>query len=241
MSKRFNLRAKRVVVADVRLRMRLGFSRKPVWALHIRRFGTPIVYFPGNGSASVAVVLDAVMLDSTDLDTLDCATQSFSQVLSSLDATDLDRPTACGGWTVKGVANHVCGGALRYAHYLRGGMPDEIAWTRTADNVGHDPRSAHDKLSAELRILFTQPGAGSTRAHHPMQTISGTMLLRMRVVELAVHAWDITSTLEATSKIDNDLAAYLLDRAAPILQVQREHALTITRSAQQPHDPIHNI
>ncbi|MBY0443447.1 MAG: TIGR03086 family protein [Mycobacteriaceae bacterium] len=166
---------------------------------------------------------DAVMLDSTDLDALDRATQSFSQVLGSLDTAALDRPTACAGWTVKDVANHVCGGALRYAHYLQGGLPDEIVWTRTVDNVGNDPRTAHDKLSAELRILFTQPGTGSIRAHHPMQTVSGAVLLRMRVAELAIHAWDITSSLEATSTIDNDLAAYLLDRATPILRTQRQH------------------
>lgn len=163
------------------------------------------------------------MLDSTDLVMLDRATQSFSQLLGSLDAAALDRPTACGDWTVKDVANHVCGGALRYAHYLRGGMPDEIVWTRTADNVGDNPLAAHDKLSAELRTLFSQPGAGSIRAHHPMQTVSGAVLLRMRVLELAVHAWDIASALDATAKIDSDTAAYLLDRAASILQAQREH------------------
>jgi len=162
------------------------------------------------------------MLDSTDLDTLDRATQSFSQILRALDRDALGRPTACGDWTVKDVANHVCGGALRYAHYLRGGMPDEIAWTRTADNVGDDPRAAHDKLSAELRTLFARPGAGSIRAHHPMLTVSGGVLLRMRVEELAVHAWDIASALDATAMIDNDLAAYILDRAAPILRAQRE-------------------
>lgn len=177
---------------------------------------------PKNGSASVAVVLDTVHVDSTDLDALDRATRSFSQVLGPLDAASLNRPTACGGWTVKDVANHVCGGALRYAHYLRGGMPAEIAWTRTADNVGNDPQAAHDHLSAELRTLFAQPGAGSIRAHHPMQTVSGATLLRMRVTELAVHSWDIASTLDATSTIDSDLAAYILDRGALVLRAQRE-------------------
>jgi uncharacterized protein (TIGR03086 family) len=162
------------------------------------------------------------MLDSTDLDMLDRATQSFSQVLGSLVTDVLDRPTACGDWTINDVANHVCGGALRYTHYLRGGLPDEIAWTRTADNIGNDPRTVHDNLSAELRTLFAQPGAGSIRAHHPMLTVSGAVLLRMRVAELAVHAWDIASTLDAASTIDNDFAAYILDRGAPILRAQRE-------------------
>ena len=163
------------------------------------------------------------MLDSTDLDALDRATQSFSQVLASLDTDACDRPTACGDWTIKDVANHVCGGALRYAHYLRGGMPEGIVWTRAADNLGDDPRAAHDRLSAELRTLFAQPGAGLIRAHHPMQTVSGGGLLRMRVEELAVHGWDITSTLDPTSTIDNDLAVYILDRGALILQAQRDH------------------
>jgi uncharacterized protein (TIGR03086 family) len=192
---------------------------------------------PKCGSVSVAVVLDTVMLDSTDLDTLDRATQAFSQVLGSLDTDVLALPTACGDWTVNDVANHVCGGALRYAHYLRGGMPDEIAWTRTADNVGNDPRTAHDNLSAELRTLFAQSGAGSIRAHHPMQTVSGAVLLRMRVAELTVHAWDIASTLDATSTIDNDLAAYILDRAASILQAQREHGYFADVEPANPNAP----
>lgn len=107
-------------------------------------------------------------LRTIDLDALDSAMQSFSQVLGSLGTEVLERPSACGDWTVKDVANHVCGGALRYAHYLRGGM------------------------------------------------------LRMRVIELAVHAWDITSSLDRTSTINNDVAAYILDRATAILQAQRE-------------------
>lgn len=177
---------------------------------------------PKSGSDSVVVVLDTVTLDSTDLDALDRATQSFSQVLRSLDTDVLDLHTACGDWTVKDVANHVCGGALRYAHYLRGGTPEEIAWTRAADNVGDDPCAAHDNVSAELRTLFAQPGAGSIRAHHHMQVVSGGVLLRMRVIELAVHAWDIASALDDTSTIDNDIAAYILDRAPSILRAQRE-------------------
>lgn len=186
--------------------------------------------FPG----SVSV---AVMLDSTDLDALDLATQSFSQVLGSMEVVFFDHPTACGDWTVKDVANHVCGGALRYAHYLRGGMPEDIAWTRTSDNVGNDPHAAHDNLSAELRTLFAKPGAGSIRAHHPMQTVSGGTLLRMRVAELAVHAWDIANALDASSTIDNDLAVYILNRGASILQVQREHGYFANVGPADPQAP----
>jgi uncharacterized protein (TIGR03086 family) len=182
-------------------------------------------------------MLDTVALDSIDLDALDRATHSFSQVLGSLDVVVLGRPTGCGDWTVKDVANHVCGGALRYAHYLRGGMPDEIAWTRAADNVGDDPRAAHDNLSAALRTLFAQPGAGTIRAHHPMQTISGGVLLRMRTAELAVHGWDIASALDATSTIDNGIAAYILDRGAQILRVQREHGYFADVEPVDPHAP----
>ncbi|MGW6375754.1 TIGR03086 family metal-binding protein [Rhodococcus sp. NPDC055112] len=168
-------------------------------------------------------MLDTIVLEPEDLDALDRATQSFSQVLGSLDAAELSRPTTCGDWTIKDVANHVCGGAVRYAHYLRGGMPEGAVWTRTADHVGDDPRVAHEHLSAELRTLFAQPDAGSIRAHHPMKTVSGGALLRMRVEELVVHAWDIESTLDAESSIDNALAVYILDRGAAILQTQREH------------------
>jgi uncharacterized protein (TIGR03086 family) len=182
-------------------------------------------------------MLDAITVDSIDLDTLDRATQAFSQVLGSLDVAAYDRRTACGDWTVKDIANHVCGGALRYAHYLRGAMPEEIAWTRTADNVGDDPQATHDNLSAKLRTLFAEPSAGSIRAHHPMQTVSGATLLRMRVTELTVHAWDIASALDATSTIDDNLAAYILHRGASILRVQREHGHFIDVGPADPHAP----
>ena len=174
-------------------------------------------------SASLAVVWDTAMLDATDLNMLDRATELFTQVLDSLETATFHRPSACTDWTMQDVANHVCGGALRYAHYLRGGMPDEIAWTRSVDTIGDDPSAAHDKLSAELRTLFAQPGAGTIRAHHSMQTVSGAELLRMRVAELAVHAWDMASSFTPTAEIDNDLAEFLLDRATPVLLAQREH------------------
>lgn len=119
------------------------------------------------------------------------------------------------------VANHVCGGALRYMHYLRGGTPEQIDWTHTADNVGGDPGAAHANVCADLRELFARPDAGVVRAHHPAQTISGDELLVMRVQELAVHAWDITSALVATATIDDGLAAYILDRGAQVLQILR--------------------
>ncbi|WP_185981776.1 TIGR03086 family metal-binding protein [Skermania sp. ID1734] len=163
------------------------------------------------------------MVDATDLAALDRATQQFSEVLASLGPDDLSQPSACDGWDVRDVANHVCGGALRYAHYLRGGMPDEIAWTRTADNAGDDPRAAHDQLSRELRTLFAQPSADTIRAHHPVQTVSGTELLYMRVEELAIHAWDISGALDASATIDEPLAAYILDRGTEVLRIQREH------------------
>lgn len=173
-------------------------------------------------SASVAIVVNAELVDATDLDALDRATSTFSQLLGSLDAATMQRHTACGDWTINDVANHVCGGALRYTHYMRGGMPEQIASTRTADNLGDDPRAAHHHLSAQLRTLFAQPGAGSIQAHHPMQIVSGATLLRMRVTELVVHAWDITSTLDTSATIDHGLACYILDRAAVMLQAQRE-------------------
>ena len=163
------------------------------------------------------------MVDPTDLATLDHATKQFSQVLAPLRSEDLDGPTACGDWTIRDIANHVCGGALRYAHYMRGGTADGVAWTRAADHVGDNPRAVHDQSSAELRKLFARPGAGSIRAQHPMQTVSGDELLCMRVEELAVHAWDIASTLDPAATINPTLAAYVLDRGAEILQMQRSH------------------
>lgn len=162
-------------------------------------------------------------LDALDLDSFDHATAVFAQVLRSMDRADGDRRTACGGWTITEVANHVCGGALRYIHYLRGGAPEDISWTHNADNIGDDPRAVHRRLSADLRTLFAHPDAGSLRARHPMRTVSGAQLLRMRVLELAVHAWDISSTLDGAATIDDDLATYLLDRAAELLEAERAH------------------
>ncbi|MFY2859689.1 maleylpyruvate isomerase N-terminal domain-containing protein [Mycobacterium sp. THU-M104] len=61
-------------------------------------------------SASVAIVVDTELVDATDLDALDRATQAFSQLLRSLEPATMQRRTDCGDWTVNDVANHVCGG-----------------------------------------------------------------------------------------------------------------------------------
>lgn len=209
----------------------------------------------------------AVMLDSTDLAALDLATQSFSQVLGSLEVEFFDHPTACGDWTVKDVANHVCGGGLRYAHYLRGGMPEDIAWTRTSDNVGNDPHAAHDNLSAELRTLFaklrcrfdpcTSPDADSQWRHTAEDAGRGTRGAclgyckrprcvvhdRQRSRCLHSQSWGIDPAGAARTRVFRERRTSRSPSSRPgttALPHRAVHAVIITRPARQHHQPIHN-
>lgn len=122
----------------------------------------------------------------------------------------LQRPSRCEGWTVRELVNHVIGGGHRYLLRLRGAPKDEVKQTRDLDYLLPEPLGAHLHWQIRLGAEFAEPGALERLVVHPAGRRSGHHLLQLRVLELAVHAWDLGRSLGEDADLDPELVDYLL-------------------------------
>lgn len=123
---------------------------------------------------------------------------------------DLDAPSRCPGWSVRDLVNHVAGGGHRYLLLLRGGGEAELAPTRTQDHVGADPLAGWLEWDEPLAAAFREPGAWERVVAHRAGDQTGLELLRMRVLEQTLHAWDLAVSLDFPADIDAGLAEHIL-------------------------------
>jgi len=142
---------------------------------------------------------------------LDCSTALLRRQLAAVGAQQWEQPSACVGWSVRQVADHVLGGGHRYALWLADTPRAEVDATRALDFVGDDPVGALDRHARTLREAFAAPGALERTVAHVAGEVPGIGLLELRVLEQTLHAWDIAVGIGGDRTIDPGLCAFLLD------------------------------
>lgn len=160
-----------------------------------------------------------------DLQALGSSGAELERRLRSLHPAEYGRPSVCAGWSAADLANHVVGGEWRYWLLMRGAEPAVVEATRGQGHIGDDPVVAYASRSRLLDEEFRQPGALDRRVSHRAGDRSGLQLLRMRVLERALHAWDLARTLGLDDSLDRDLVHYLLGSCLPLVTELRAKGL----------------
>ncbi|WP_246490714.1 maleylpyruvate isomerase family mycothiol-dependent enzyme [Brevibacterium oceani] len=139
---------------------------------------------------------------------LDRAEECWVSALEGVRAEDLDAESGCPEWTNRELINHLVGGGLRYAKLLAQAPPAEVEATRGMDHLGEDMVGsfwAHERtfrsLAGECDLEVTVP--------HRIGPIRGRQLVRMRILELALHAADLSRGTGVPWLIDDELAEYI--------------------------------
>jgi uncharacterized protein (TIGR03086 family) len=144
------------------------------------------------------------------LDLLARADEGFAQRLAVVRPDQWNAPTPCAAWDVRALANHVVGANRRYVMLLHGAAADDVDATRAADHLGDDPSAAFVASAIELRAVIGEEGAMQRTAHHPAGDRTGAQLLDMRVLDVAVHTWDLARAIGADECLDPDVVAFAL-------------------------------
>lgn len=145
---------------------------------------------------------------------LECAREEFDRRLRLVGTDDWNRATPCSEWSVRDLANHVVGGCLRYTMLLHGANPDRTNATRALDHLGADPVGSFVVVADEMDAAFREPGALTRIVHHPAGDCSGQVLIEMRVLDWAIHGWDLARALASDEALDPDLVELLWDIAS---------------------------
>jgi uncharacterized protein (TIGR03086 family) len=144
------------------------------------------------------------------LDLLSRADDGFTQRLALVRPGQWTAPTPCTEWDVRALVNHVVGANHRYTMLLHGATTDEAEATRAADHLRDDPVASFAATAAELKAAFGEPGAMARTACHRAGERTGAQLLQMRVLDIAVHTWDLARAIGAGESLDPDLVTFAL-------------------------------
>ena len=124
------------------------------------------------------------------LEQLDELQPLLGRVASGITADDLDAPTPCENYTVRGVLGHMIGGATQFAAAFRGEAPPDVPGD-IAD--GPDVVAHAGNALAGLMSAIRSPGALERTVAAPFGEMPGDAFARFVVLDGLVHGWDLAT------------------------------------------------
>lgn len=116
---------------------------------------------------------------------LDAILPLLSKLVAGLDDADLDAPTPCDEFDVRGVLQHMIGGATMFAAAFRGSPP--------GPPPAGDEREAFPTAMAELGAAITAPAALERTIDAPFGQVPGDTFARFVALDGLVHGYDIAT------------------------------------------------
>lgn len=133
------------------------------------------------------------------LEQIDLLEPVIGATLAGIRDDQLDAPTPCASFTVRGVLGHMIGGGTQFAAAFRG----ESAAPVDVDVDGSDVTGRCGAALNELISAMRAPGALDRTVASPFGDVPGDMFARFVVLDGLVHGWDLaTSTGQAYNPPD---------------------------------------
>jgi uncharacterized protein (TIGR03086 family) len=149
-----------------------------------------------------AAVLGAAPTKGAPMDVLrqlDELGPALAGVVAGISPVQLDDPTPCAAFTVRGVLEHMLGGAAAFAAAFRGEQPPADA---AAPGDG-DVLAAFGPALTSLVDAIRSPGALDRTVAAPFGAVPGEAFARFVVLDGLVHGWDLaTATGQAYAPPD---------------------------------------
>jgi uncharacterized protein (TIGR03086 family) len=120
-------------------------------------------------------------------------------VIAGIRPDQLDAPTPCADFTVRGVLEHMIGGATAFAAAYRGEEPTEPDLS--------DPVASTQAALGALGDAITAPGALDRTIAAPFGEVDGESFARFVVLDGLVHGWDVAVATGQAYEPDAELVA----------------------------------
>jgi uncharacterized protein (TIGR03086 family) len=150
------------------------------------------------------------------LELLVVANDEFARRLRLVEPDDWRRPTPCSEWDVRALVNHVVGANIRYQLLLHGVPTEQVEATRTVDHLGDDALVSFVATADAVVACFREDGALERIVHHGTGDRTGRELLSMRILDAAVHGWDLARAIGADETLNDDVVGFLLAYTADL-------------------------
>jgi uncharacterized protein (TIGR03086 family) len=137
------------------------------------------------------------------------ALTEFDRRVEAIPDDRWDAPTACEGWDVRTLVNHLVVEQRWAPHLLAGETLEEVGDRYDGDLLGDDPVAVWRVSSREARAAFERPGALDGTVHTSMGELPAAEYTRQMTLDLAIHAWDLARGLGDDHQLDPELVEQL--------------------------------
>lgn len=138
----------------------------------------------------------------------------LEHVVVGITPDQLDRPTPCRDFTVRGVLEHMVGGATAFAAAYRGEPPTEPDLS--------DPLAAFGPALEQLGVAVSAPGALDRTVSAPFGDLPGETFARFVVFDGLVHGWDMATATGQPYEPSDQLVAEVDAFARQVLDPLRD-------------------
>lgn len=146
---------------------------------------------------------------------------------------DLDRPTPCSEFAVRGLVDHLVMVAHRVRVVLQGGHFTEVPQVTGAPDDDLGPLWA--SRLAELRAALPEIDLASM-VTAPFGTVPAGAALASYAAELTAHGWDLAAALDRPDLLDGSLGTRLLPMVVPRIPREGREQLPFGEVVDVPDD-----
>lgn len=152
------------------------------------------------------------------MDLLDAHGQAvdvFDRAVHKVGISDWDSPSTCSDWTVKDLVNHIVHEQLWVPELVAGRTVAEVGDKYDGDVLNDDPIGTWETASQAARAAWLEPGTLERTVHLSFGDVEGREYCWQMTLDLAVHGWDVATSLGSSPGIDDELATALLGYLGP--------------------------
>ena len=150
-------------------------------------------------------------------------------------------PTPCADWDVRALANHIVAGNWWAAELADGHTIAEVGDRLDGDVLGDDAVDAYDRSASAAETVFSKPGAMDAPCAVSYGPVPGSVYCGHRIVDVAIHGWDLAVATGQPTDLDPDLVAGCLDIVRPqaaLLAASGAFGTDVTPDASTPQSEL---
>jgi uncharacterized protein (TIGR03086 family) len=154
------------------------------------------------------------------------AERRFGELVGSLDAADLVRPTPCDEWDVRALLSHTLAGIEMFAAAVDGGRcPTTEEMFGGVDLVGDDPVGATKLVLARSQEAWTSMSDSDAEVTTALGAMPAGQALAISAFATIVHGWDLAiATGQEVTELAPSLHAHAKAIAEAIVPALRGEA-----------------
>lgn len=123
---------------------------------------------------------------------------ALTDLVDQLDPSQLDNPTPCSDFSVRGVLDHMMGGAAAFGPAFRGEEPPDTATASAPEANARVPATEFRRAMTGLLDAVNSPGALERTIDAPFGQVPGSVFARFVAFDGLIHGWDLATATGKT-------------------------------------------